>query len=121
MTWLTRRIRKDKPNSPQRLRRRPQVERLEDRVTPSAALVKDINPLPGGEPAHLTAVGSTLFFDVLDEAHGRELWKTDVTAAVTVLVKDINPGPDSTRFGEFVNVNVWLFFSASDDPHGQAR
>src|SRR5439155_25333606 len=100
-------------------RRRPQVERLEDRVTPSVSLVKDINPLPGGDPANLTVVGNTLFFTAADELHGRELWKSDGTTAGTVLVKDINPGPQDTQFRELANVNGKLFFSASDSAHGQ--
>ena len=69
-------------------------------------LVKDINPSPGGEPQELTAIGSTLYFNVLDDTHGRELWKTDGTAGGTSLVKDIDPGvrssgpQDLTRFKE---------------------
>ena len=45
-------------------------------------------------PAALEApdVNGTLFFAADDGGHGRELWKSDGTAAGTVLVKDINPG-----------------------------
>jgi ELWxxDGT repeat protein len=68
------------------------------------ALVKDINPGPARSgpaepytgssfPKKLTAVQGTLFFTACDEDHGWELWKSDGTAAGTVIVKDIAPGP----------------------------
>ena len=44
------------------------------------------------QPASLTAVGSTLFFTANDGVNGNELWKSDGTAAGTVLVKDIYAG-----------------------------
>ena len=37
-------------------------------------------------------MNGTLFFAANDGMHGVELWKSDGTAAGTVLVKDINPG-----------------------------
>lgn len=63
----------------------------------------------------------TFYFSASDEEHGRELWKSDGTAAGTRLVKDLKPGPDSgspRRFssydghiyfltGLFPNMNVW--------------
>ena len=44
-------------------------------------------------PAHLRAVGRTLFFESDDPTHGPELWTSDGTTAGTKLVKDINPAP----------------------------
>jgi ELWxxDGT repeat protein len=38
-------------------------------------------------------VDGTLFFVAEDPTHGTELWESDGTAAGTVLVADINPGP----------------------------
>ena len=45
---------------------------------------------------NLTNVNGTLYFDANDGTHGDELWKTDGTAAGTVMVKDIDPGSDGS-------------------------
>src|SRR5204862_7118993 len=118
MTRLTQQTQKPNRSRLQRLPYGLQVERLEDRVTPSAALVKDINPSPGGEPQELTAIGSTLYFNVLDDTHGRELWKTDGTAGGTSLVKDIDPGVRSSGPQDLIAFQGSLFFTASDQDHG---
>ncbi len=47
-----------------------------------------------------------------------ELWKTDGTAAGTVLVKDIEPGPTGSSPHDLTLVNGTLFFAAFDDAHG---
>jgi len=64
--------------------------------------VKDINPNPdqtGSVPHNLRSVGQYLFFSANDKISGFELWKTDGTEAGTVMVKDINPGPQSSAIG----------------------
>jgi ELWxxDGT repeat protein len=122
MSWLNRRLAEpleaQHHSGRESRRRRLDVERLEDRLTPSASLVRDINPLPGGSPADLTAVGGTLFFTVTDARHGRELWKSNGTAAGTALVKDINPGPANSYASYLTNVNGTLFFRATDPTDG---
>ena len=51
--------------------------------------------------------------------NGRELWKSDGTAAGTVLVKDINPaGTAQISASAWANVNGTLFFTADDGQHG---
>ena len=56
-------------------------------------MVKDIDPGSSGSvPIDLTNVNGTLYFAANDGAHGEELWKSDGTAAGTVMVKDIDPG-----------------------------
>ena len=81
-----------------RARRRRQplgLEALEDRVTLSLTpqMVLDINPSTlSSNPSEMVAIGSTTYFTADDGVHGVELWKSDGTAAGTVLVKDINPG-----------------------------
>jgi ELWxxDGT repeat protein len=87
-------------------------------------LVKDIftgssHGFPNsGDPYRLTNVNGTLFFSALD-GHGFELWKSNGTAAGTLLVKDINPGSASSRPGGLTNVNGTLFFGAFDGVHGE--
>lgn len=94
--------------------------------TPSGTvLVKDIHPGPetseiSTTPYHLTAVGSTLFFTAHDGVHGRELWKSDGTAAGTVLVKDISSSTDSYAPSphRLTAVGGRLFFTADDGTQG---
>jgi ELWxxDGT repeat protein len=84
--------------------------------------VKDINPgAPGGypnssEPLHLTNVNGTLFFSAFHPDFGRELWKSNGTAAGTVLVKDIMSGSEGAEPGSLVKSGNLLYFSAFDDP-----
>ena len=46
-------------------------------------------------PDNLVALGNTLYFVADSGSGGRELWKSDGSAAGTVRVKDINPSGDS--------------------------
>src|SRR5262249_30175752 len=64
-------------------------------------------------------VNGTLFFTADDSgATGRELWKSDGTAAGTVLVKDIRPGGSHSTPQFLTNVNGTLFFAANDGTNG---
>ena len=57
-------------------------------------LIKDINPGPASAGTVFAAqVDGVLLFTADDGTTGFELWKSDGTAAGTVLVKDISPGP----------------------------
>ena len=102
-----------------------------DGTPAGTVLVKDI--LPGSASAfkydtsrsasNLAAVGSTLYFTATDGTTGFQLWKSDGTAAGTVIVKEINPGGFAfypyVSFGQILeNVNGTLFFSADDGTHG---
>ena len=72
-------------------------------------------------PDDLTNVNGTLFFAANDGVHGMELWKSDGTAAGTVLVKDINPGSGCALAASrpaLTNVDGTLFFIADDGTHG---
>src|SRR5438270_7522426 len=73
---------------------------------------------PSQEPL-MTAVGNTLYFTATDGTHGVELWKTDGTAAGTVMVKDIQPG-NAPYNGpiHLTAVGNNLFFAGFDGAHG---
>ena len=62
--------------------------------------------------------GSTLYFSGTTFDNGTELWKTDGTTAGTVLVKDINPGPESSAPQQAVKVGTKYYFIANDGIHG---
>ncbi len=53
-----------------------------------------------------------------DGTSGIELWKSDGTAAGTVLVKDIRPGIFNSNPLSLTNVNGTLFFAANDGVTG---
>lgn len=97
-----------------------------DGTAAGTALLKDIypeTPTPGtlpSNPANFTQVGNQFYFTASTTGTGTELWKSDGTAAGTVLVKDINPGAYiSSEPSYLTNVNGTLFFTASDGVHGK--
>jgi ELWxxDGT repeat protein len=83
-------------------------------------LVKDINRGPGNAfnvfPADLTDVNGTLFFPANDGIHGYQLWKSDGTAAGTVMLTDLNPTGAVLGPYYLTNVNGTLYFSISSGP-----
>lgn len=88
------------------------------------ALVKDIYP----GPAHglystswfrMVASGGVLYLTATDGVHGFELWKSDGTAAGTVMVKDILYDPSKLNFFVMKDVGGVLFFVAADDTNAR--
>jgi len=69
-------------------------------------------------PLSLTNVNGTLFFTAVAGLSGTELWKSDGTAAGTMMVKDINPGNGSSEPLHLTNVGGKLLFSADDGVRG---
>ena len=77
--------------------------------------VKNINEIDSDSIPILHAdINGTLFFHASDDTSGWELWKSDGTAAGTVLVKDINPGAVIDPGWRFAVVNGTFFFNAAD-------
>ncbi len=70
-----------------------------------------------GIDLELGSENGTLFFSASDGSNGGELWKSDGTAAGTMLVKDINPSGNSSP-ASLTNVNGELFFRADDGSNG---
>ncbi len=60
------------------------------------------------------SLGNQLFFQGEDSNRGGEIWKTDGTAAGTVLVKDIRPGPGSGGFRRGCVLGGKVYFFAWD-------
>src|SRR5579884_159861 len=92
-----------------------QVEQLEDRTLLSGAqLLADIYPgSASAYPNDLVVIGTETYFAANDGIHGTELWKSDGTAAGTVLVSSAVSNPQ-----DLTNVNGQLFFSGYDGTHG---
>jgi len=82
--------------------------------------LKTLAPLSedGVPPSRLTPAGAQLFFRADDGIHGIELWKTDGTPEGTVLVRDIAPGPRTSRPGELTAAGGRVYFGALDEEHG---
>lgn len=94
-----------------------------DGSSTGTSLVLDINPGPASALTDfyglLTEVGGRAFFAAADGVHGEELWITDGTSAGTVLVMDVNPGPESSNPSYLLAIGATLYFVADDGSHGK--
>ncbi len=91
--------------------------------------LSDGNDANGGiHPGDLTAVGGTLYFSANDGlaafggvGDGDQLWKSDGTAAGTVMVTDSNDGVAKASLFPFelTNVGGTLYFAAADLDDGE--
>ena len=88
---------------------------VQSATPPSQSVLRDLVVGVGAsEPQNFTDVGSNVFFTANNAANGRELWKSDGTAAGTGLVKDIRLGSIGSNPARLTNVNGRLMFAASD-------
>ncbi|CAN5654843.1 hypothetical protein BH10BAC3_BH10BAC3_04470 [soil metagenome] len=84
-------------------------------------ITKDINTISEGAPLNYPAnwpngfavLNNVTYFSADDGIHGRELWRSDGTAAGTFMVKDIFPGESSSNIYSIETVNGLLYFAAS--------
>ncbi|MBT9560019.1 MAG: hypothetical protein IV100_28575, partial [Myxococcales bacterium] len=75
--------------------------------------LKDIEPGPPSSEPELVAVDGAVAY----LSAGRELWRTDGTAAGTVLVEDIFTGPEASDPSAGIVVNGVILFAATDEVH----
>jgi ELWxxDGT repeat protein len=88
-----------------------------DGTPAGTVMVKDIQPGPDygfeySDSNQIVDVNGIAFFAANDGVHGDELWKSDGTPSGTVLVKDIEPGYDTSYISNLRNINGTLFFAA---------
>ena len=67
------------------------------------------------DPDEFTLVGDTVFFVGFDPTYGRELWKVDINTFQLSLVKDILPGPNSSKPHSLAACNGKLVFACDAD------
>ena len=64
----------------------------------------------------MEAVGSTVFFGLRDEEHGRELWASDGTREGTRRVRDLVPGVHDSEPADLTAFQGRLYFTAGPAP-----
>ena len=72
-------------------------------------------PPSSSNPHSFVASGSLVFFIAKDEAHGRELWRTDGTAAGTIRLSDFEEGPADSSLQVAGPVDGGIVFVVSAD------
>jgi ELWxxDGT repeat protein len=77
-------------------------------------LVANIQPGYGSYPADFVESSGTVYFTASDPEHGREVWRTDGTPGGTVLVADIDPGPEGSDPSGLVAYQDGILFTAYD-------
>ena len=72
----------------------------------------------GSNPANFVEFGGFVYFAADDPSLGRELFRSDGTAANTALFMDLNPGSAGSNPSDLAVVNGVLYFQADDGVNG---
>ena len=84
--------------------------------------VKDFNPLASGLQVSNTGIlgiyNGQLIIAANDGTNGAELWKSDGTSGGTTLIKDINPGSNSSEISGGIIYNGLYYFAANNGSSG---
>jgi ELWxxDGT repeat protein len=73
----------------------------------------------GSGPAYITLLGSNMYFMGYDTStNGKELWKSDGTAAGTHILKDIYPGKANSTPYSLAVIGSRIYFQADDGVNG---
>jgi ELWxxDGT repeat protein/VCBS repeat-containing protein len=95
------------------------LEALDERIVLSGTpQLIDLNGTGASAPADFVQMGSVAFFTADNGTAGRELWRTDGTAAGTSMVRDIRSGSSGSGIKNLINVNGTLYFVADDGTNG---
>jgi ELWxxDGT repeat protein len=78
----------------------------------------DDRSTPGSGRRYYKGLGEYVLFSHRNIAYGAELWRTDGSVAGTGMLKDINPGSDSSNPSFLVPMAGAMYFTADDGVHG---
>lgn len=97
-----------------------------DGTAAGTGAVKTFDPGSGIQPSlfpyvgdRLAPAGGKLFLLVSEPSTGEELWMSDGTAAGTVPVRDVFPGPRSSEISSLTGTGNLAYFVANDGTHGR--
>jgi trimeric autotransporter adhesin len=90
-----------------------------DGISPHRIGNVTVGPLYGGNENNLlTTLNNLIFFPGQDATHGQEIWCSDGTDSGTRMVRDINPGEQSSTPIGMVSFAGAVVFTANDGSHG---
>ena len=84
-----------------------------------AAVRELVDVATGGGARYITLFDGVHYFNAADAEHGHELWRSDVTAAGTRMVTDLNKGPADSYPSELTVFGGRLVFAADGGSHGR--
>ena len=96
----------------------PGIEGTLTDLTPAGVNITNTDAAGGGYGKVIIPFGTGLIFVGEDATNGEELWITDGTVAGTKLLKDINPGAESSSPNNFCVSGGKVYFSATTATDG---